>query len=86
VVLGILGAAVVGLLVAVLTRRGGGTPAIQPGERRHRLDNAVAGWAAQGWALESQTTDSAVLRRDDERMMVGVDDAGHVTTRPLGNT
>jgi len=86
VVLAVLGAAVVGLVVALLTRRGGGTPAIQPGELRRRLDNAVATWAAQGWALESQTADSAVLRRGEERMVVGVDDAGRVTTRPLGNT
>jgi hypothetical protein len=86
VVLAVLVAAVVGLLVAVLTRRGGGSPAIQPGERRRRLDNAVATWAAQGWALESQTMDSAVLRRADERMVVGVDDAGQITTRPFGST
>jgi heme exporter protein D len=86
VALAILVAAVVGLVVALLTRRGGGGSGIQPGERRQRLDNAIATWAAQGWALESETTDSAVLRRGDERMMVGVDDAGHVTARPLGDT
>lgn len=86
VVLAVLVAAVVGLVVALLTRRGGGGSGIQPGERRRRLDTAVASWAAQGWALESQTTDSAVLRRGDERMVLSVDDAGHVSTRPLGDT
>jgi hypothetical protein len=85
VALAILGAAVVGLVVALLMRRGGGGSAIRPGERRRRLDNAVATWAAQGWATESETMDSAVLRRGDERMVVGVDEAGHVTARPLGN-
>jgi hypothetical protein len=81
VVLAILGAAVVGLAVALLTRRGaGGLPAA---ERHRRLDGAVASWAAQGWALESETTDSAILRRGGERMLISVDAAGQVTARPL---
>jgi hypothetical protein len=37
----------------------------------------------QGWALDSQSADSAVLRRGTELMLVSVDDAGHVSTRPL---
>jgi hypothetical protein len=37
----------------------------------------------QGWALESQSADSAVLRRGGELMVVSVDEAGHVSTRPL---
>jgi hypothetical protein len=81
IVLAILGAAVVGLAVALLTRRGpGGLPAA---ERHRRLDGAVASWAAQGWALESETTDSAILRRGGERMLISVDAAGQVTARPL---
>ena len=44
---------------------------------------AVASWAAQGWAIETQTDDSAVLRRGAEAMLVSVDQAGHVSTRPL---
>jgi hypothetical protein len=52
-------------------------------ERRRHVDAAVASWAAQGWAIESQTAESAVLRRGREAMLVNVDQSGHVTTRPL---
>jgi uncharacterized membrane protein YdcZ (DUF606 family) len=82
VALGVLAAAVIGLSVALLTRRGG--PGVPPGERRRRLDSAVATWTAQGWALESETNDSAVLQRGPERMVVTVDEAGRVSARPLG--
>src|SRR5262245_24084726 len=82
VALGVLAAAVIGLSVALLTRRGGS--AVSPEERRRRLDGAVATWTAQGWALESETTDSAVLRRGPERMVVTVDEGGRVSARPLG--
>jgi hypothetical protein len=82
VVLGILAVAVIGLFIALLTRGGGGG-AVAPAERGRRLDGAVASWAAQGWALESQTADSAVLRRGDERMLVSVDQAGQIDSRPL---
>jgi hypothetical protein len=39
----------------------------------------------QGWALDSQGADSAVLRRQGELMLVSVDPAGNVSTRPLPN-
>lgn len=81
VLLAILAAAVIGLVVVLLTRKGRG--AASPAERRQRLDGAVASWAAQGWALESETADSAVLRRGGERMVVSVDEAGQVSARPL---
>ena len=61
VVLGILAAGVIGLLVALFTGNRGG---ISGEERQRRLDAAVASWATQGWALESQTPGSAILRRD----------------------
>jgi cytoskeletal protein RodZ len=80
VALAILAAAVVGLAVALVMRRGG---AIPPAERHRRLDNAVATWAAQGWALESQTPDSAILARGGEQMVVSVDEAGNVSAHPL---
>jgi hypothetical protein len=84
VVLAILAVAVIGLIVALLTRGGGGGGgAVAPADLRRRLDAAVASWAAQGWALESQTSDSAVLRRDDERMLVSVDQAGQISSRAL---
>ncbi|HEV8459610.1 MAG TPA: hypothetical protein VGQ38_02790 [Gaiellaceae bacterium] len=57
---------------------------VSPQERRRRLDGAVGSWAAQGWALQSQTGESAVVRRGSELMLISVDKAGHVTTQPLG--
>jgi hypothetical protein len=81
VVLGILAAAVIGLLVAVFTRRGG----ISDEERQRRLEAAVASWAAQGWALENQSPGSAILRRGPEVMVVSIDDKGQVSTRPVAN-
>jgi hypothetical protein len=68
-------------LILLLARRGRG--GVSADERRRHLDGAVASWAAQGWAIESETADSAVLRRGGEAMLVSVDAAGHVSTRPL---
>src|SRR6266700_3750033 len=51
VVLAVLAAAVIGLLVAFFTQRGG----ISADERQRRLDAAVGTWAAQGWAIVNQT-------------------------------
>jgi hypothetical protein len=81
VVLALLAAAVIALGVLLLTRRGGhGMPAQ---ERRRRLDAAIATWAAQGWAIESETEHSAVLRRGDQLMRIGVDQGGQVGTQQL---
>jgi hypothetical protein len=74
-------AVVLVVLVVLLARRGGGS--VPAEERRRRLDGAVASWTMQGWALESQSADSAVLQRADERMILSVDPAGQVSTRPL---
>ena len=82
IVLGILAAGVIGLLVALFTGRGG----ISDEERQRRLDAAVASWTTQGWALESQTPGSTILRRGPELMVVSIDDHGQITTRPLANS
>ena len=74
-------AVIYALLVVLLTRRGG--EGISGEERQRRLDGAVGSWIAQGWAVENQTADSAVLRRGGDLMLVTVDQAGHVSTRPL---
>lgn len=79
VLLGILAVALV-VVVVLLARRGGS--AVPSDERRRRLDSAVAGWTSQGWALQSQSADTAVLQRAGERMIVSVDPAGQVSTRP----
>lgn len=81
IVLGLLAAAVIGLIVAMLTRRGG----ISDVERQRRLDAAVASWAAQGWAVDSQTPGSAILRRGPELMVVSVDEQGQTSARPLSS-
>jgi hypothetical protein len=87
VLLGILALGLVVLVVGLLARRGGGDGGgIPTEERRRRLDAAVGSWTAQGWAIESETADSAVLRRGSELLLVTVDRAGHVTAGPLTAT
>ena len=81
VLLGVLALGVVVLLVVVLSRRGGG--GVSGEERQRRLDGAIGSWVAQGWAVESQTVDSAVLRRGGDLMLVSVDQGGQVSTRPM---
>jgi hypothetical protein len=78
VVLGILAAAVIGLVVALLSRRG-----VSAEERQRRLDAAVANWAAQGWSIENQSAGSAVLRHGSDMMVVSIDDKGQINARPL---
>jgi hypothetical protein len=81
VLLAILGVALI-VVIVLLGRRGGGS-SMSLEDRHRQLDATVGTWAAQGWALETQTDDSAVLRRGAEAMHVSVDRAGHVSTRPL---
>ena len=83
VLLGILAVGLV-VLIVLLARRGGGATA-SVAERARHLEAAVASWTAQGWAIESQTADSAVLRRGAESMLVSVDPTGRVSTRPLAS-
>lgn len=82
VVIGIAAVALI-LVVCLAVSRGGGSDEVSPVERRRRLDNTVATWGSQGWALQSQTGDSAVLQRGGEQLLITVDVAGHVSTRPL---
>src|SRR5580765_6044740 len=80
IVLGILAAGIIGLLVALFT---GGRGGVSGEERQRRLDAAIANWGAQGWALDSQTPGSAILRRGPDLMVVSIDDRGQISTRPL---
>ena len=82
VVLGLLAAAAIGLLVALLTRNRG----VSAEERQRRLDAAVSNWAAQGWALENQTAGSAILRHGSDLMVVSIDDKGQINARPLAGS
>lgn len=78
-----LGVGVVALAVVLLNRRHGS--AELPLEQRRQAVAAAAGsWVAQGWAIESQTDESAILQRDGQRMVLSVDARGHVTSSPLG--
>ncbi|HEY2372917.1 MAG TPA: hypothetical protein VGH82_10235 [Gaiellaceae bacterium] len=79
VLLALLAAAVIGLAVALFTRRG--PPELPEPERRRLLQSAVESWTAQGWALVNETRDTAVLQRDGERMTVSIDPAGQVSAR-----
>jgi hypothetical protein len=80
VLLAILAIALAAAIVLLASRGAHGS--LSPEERGRRLDHAVGTWAAQGWAVEAQTADSAVLRRAGERMIVAVDASGQITTRP----
>jgi hypothetical protein len=53
----------------------------RPDHSHSRLDSVVASWISQGWAVQSQTAGEAVLARQDERIVISVDGAGHVFTR-----
>lgn len=81
-ILAVLAAAVIGLIVALATRGGG----VSAEEKQRRLDAAVSNWAAQGWALESQTAGSAILRHGPDLMVVSIDDKGQINARPLARS
>jgi hypothetical protein len=90
VLLTILAVALI-VVIALLAFRGGGGggggggSAVPAADRHRRLDGAVASWSTQGWALESQSADAAVLQRAGERMLVSIDPAGQVATRPYSD-
>jgi hypothetical protein len=80
----LVGVGIVVLVALIFFAARGHDDSVSPQERRRRLDGAVASWAAQGWALQSQTAESSVVRRGSELMLISVDRAGQVTTQPLG--
>jgi hypothetical protein len=83
VLLAILAVGLVALIVVLA--RPGGSSSVLPEARQRQLDGAEGSWAAQGWAIQSQTAESAVLVRAGESMLVSVDSHGHVTARPLSS-
>jgi hypothetical protein len=79
----VLGLGVVALVIVLLVRRRG--PEEIPLEQRRQLvAAAVSSWVAQGWAIESQTDDSAILQREGQHVVLSVDSRGRVTSGPLG--
>jgi hypothetical protein len=83
VLIAVLGIVLIATIVLLGRRTRGPTNDVSVEQQRFQLDAAVGSWAAQGWAIASQNVDSAVLHRGDESMLVSVDRAGNVTTRPL---
>jgi hypothetical protein len=81
----VIGAAVIGLVALLiwLALRHGHKEV--PAERRRQLlAGAVAAWVGQGWAPESQTDTTAVLRRGAEQMVIAVDGQGNVSSQAVG--
>jgi hypothetical protein len=68
---------VVGLIVLLIRRH---PDQVSADERRRLLTAAVASWTGAGWAVESQTGESAVVVRDGARRLIAVDGAGQVTS------
>jgi hypothetical protein len=74
---------VIGLVVWLLRRR---STDRQRGEQQRLVAATVAGWTAQGWAIESQTESSALLRRDGEAVVVSVEPGGRISSRRFGTS
>jgi len=77
------GGLLLALLVWLLRRKG--APDRRLAERQRLISASVAGWTAQGWAIETQTESTAVMRQDGQRILVTVEADGRVTSRPLAN-
>jgi hypothetical protein len=75
------GGLLLALLVWLLRRRG--APDRRLAERQRLISATVAGWTAQGWAIENQTDSTAVMRHDGQRILVTVEADGRVTSHPL---
>jgi hypothetical protein len=52
--------------------------------RQQQLFTAVTTWTTQGWTVESESNESALLANGADRMLVAVDDRGRVTARTHG--
>jgi len=58
---------------------------LSPEERQQRIFTAVTSWTTQGWVIENEVGDTAVLSRRGERMLVTVDANGRITTSAILN-
>lgn len=87
----IVGIAVVAVLLAVfLLGKGRGEKADSqarrtktPAERQEILVAALSGWTSQGWTIESQTSDVAVLKKEGQRRQLRVDELGALHQQEL---
>jgi hypothetical protein len=81
----VIGAAVIGFIVLLIwLARRHGHKEIPAERRRQLLADAVGAWVAQGWAPESQTDTTAVLRRGAEHIVIAVDGQGNVSSQAVG--
>jgi hypothetical protein len=72
-----VGAACLVVLLVWLIRR---PRKLGPEERRRLVASAAASWIVQGWAIEQQSDDSAILHRDGQRLLLRVDARGRIVT------
>jgi hypothetical protein len=52
--------------------------------RQQQLFTAVTTWTTQGWTVENESNESALLSNGADKMLVAVDDRGRVTARTHG--
>jgi hypothetical protein len=84
VVVALAGAGLVALVVGLVRGRRRSRE-LSPEEREQRIFTAVTSWTTQGWVIENEVGDTAVLSRRGERMLVTVDANGRITTSAILN-
>jgi len=84
VVVALAGAGLVALVVGWVRGRRR-RPQLSPEERQQRIFTAVTSWTTQGWVIENEAGDTAVLSRRGERMLITVDANGRITTSAILN-
>ena len=75
--------AAVAAIVGWSARRRGSGVELPAEERNQRIFTAVTMRTTQGWSIESETDDAAVMSRDGDRVLVAVDAQGRVTSGAL---
>jgi hypothetical protein len=77
IVLALAAGAAVALVVRSLRRDQSGELATE--ERQQRIFTAVTMRTTQGWVVDSETDDAAVMSRDGEHVRVAVDEHGRIS-------
>ena len=81
----VLGAGVIAGVVMLVRRPKAAKSAVTPEGRHARLFDAVQSWIAQGWSVEREENEEAVLAKGAQRMLVAVDAEGRVSTNALAD-
>lgn len=58
-------------------------PVLALEERQQKIFVAVTVWSTAGWQVVEETDDSAVISRDDDRVLIAVDRRGRVKSNSL---